>query len=429
MIKLRVLCLFFVSIGFSVPTLAQTWQADGNIKYRLVATDFPERSIFSDLVGDKAVDGALTGRLNFNLKFDHWSAEASYQIAGIHGDTIEYAQRSSSAAEPSFDMFAGASVPDDNTRLIDLTDLVTDGRDYAVVHRLDRLVFGYQGQKNVIKVGRQAVSWGNGLIYTPMDFFNPFDPTAIDTEYKPGDDMLYAQHLFDSGNDFQLVWVARRNESQNTAREVNSIALKYHAFVGSSEFDLLVADHYSDTMIGFGGAISIGGSVVRGDWVITDTNDKRFHNFVTNISYAWTAWDRNVTGSLEYFHNDFGVRTEEFGLTDLADNPELLNRFQRGELFTLGRDYIAGSAVVEMAPLWILTPNIFYNLSDNSALTQLVSQHDLSQNMQLVAALSVPVGPRGTEFGGLEASNVNSQSEPRFNDSSWSIYAQLAWYF
>ncbi|MFT5259294.1 MAG: hypothetical protein ACI9XU_000576 [Arenicella sp.] len=427
--QLWVLCLLFIGIGLSGPTAAQTWQADGNIKYRLVGTDFPKRSIFSDLVGDNTVDGALTSRLNFNLEFDHWSVDASYQIAGIHGDTIEYAQRHSSAGTQSLDIFTKDSVPDDNTRFIDLTEVVSDGSDYAVVHRLDRLVLGYHGEKNIFKVGRQAVSWGNGLIYTPMDFFNPFDPTAIDTEYKSGDDMLYAQHLFDNGNDFQIVWVARRNEDQHSTREVNSIALKYHGFVGSWEFDLLAADHYSDTIIGFGGAISIGGSVVRGDWVVTDTNEKLFHSFVTNISYAWIALDRNVTGSLEYFHNDFGVRIEKFGRADLADNLALMKRFQRGELFTLGRDYIAGSAVVEMVPLWVIITNIFYNLSDDSALTQLVSQHDLSQNIQFVAALSIPVGPRGTEFGGLEANNFNSESELKYNESSWSIYAQLAWYF
>jgi len=37
------------------------------------------------------------------------------------------------------------------------------------------------------------LSWGNGLVFSPMDIVNPFDPTAVDTEYKAGDDMLYGQ--------------------------------------------------------------------------------------------------------------------------------------------------------------------------------------------------------------------------------------------
>ena len=60
-----------------------------------------------------------------------------------------------------------------------------------------------------LRFGRQALSWGNGLFYAPMDLVNPFDPAAIDTEYKAGDDMLYLQYLQDSGNDLQAAVVVR----------------------------------------------------------------------------------------------------------------------------------------------------------------------------------------------------------------------------
>lgn len=421
-----ILCLCFCT-----KAAAQTWQTDGNLKYRLVNTAYPQSSVFSGLSGSNITDQSLTARLNFNKKLGLWSAQASYQIAAIHGETVELTrgQAIALASDSSFSLFARAPIQDDSARLFDLTEIIQEGQDYAVAHRLDRLVLGYQGEQNVIKIGRQAVSWGNGLIYTPMDFLNPFDPTAIDTEYKAGDDMLYAQHLFDNGDDVQLVWVARRDENGATGGDFNSAALKYHGFIGSSEFDLLIAEHYNDTMIGVGGTISVGGAVLRGDWVTTETDNKRFNNFVANISYSWRAWNKNITGSLEYFHNDFGVQSAQLNFTDLANTPELLDRVQRGELFTLGRDYIAGSAVVEMAPLWLLTPNIFYNVSDNSALTQLVSQHDLSQNTQLAIALSIPLGAKGTEFGGFAVANENSDKEVKFSNSSWSLYAQLAWYF
>lgn len=402
---------------------AQTVQTDGDLKYRLVNTAYPESSLFRESLSANATDHSLSARLNINAETKRWSAELSYQLAGFHGDTLE--------ATPEFSGSAllRSPVQTDNARLLDLTSLITDKNDYAVSYRLDRLKVSYQGANNIVKIGRQAVSWGNGLIYTPMDFFNPFDPSAIDTEYKTGEDMLYAQHLFNNGDDLQMVWVARRDDAQKTSRDVNSLALKYHGFVGSSEFDVLIAEHYQDMVIGLGASTSVGGSVVRADWVMTDTDDERFSNFVANISYSWVAWDKNVTGSLEYFHNDFGLRGDNLGVADLAASEALSRRLRRGELFTLGRDYVAASAVVEMAPLWLVTPSVFYNISDNSALAQLVSQHDLSQNTQLVVALSLPMGSKGTEYGGLPFASDQIDLEEKFSNSSWSLFAQAAWYF
>lgn len=420
--RLPVVILLFSVALLSREGMAQTWQVDGNLKYRFVNAAYPEQSIFRDFAGSNAADHSVSTRVNLTSDFDQWSAEASYQLAGITGDTIEYTRDLQGG--PLFQ----SPLQNDDNRLLDLTHTLSEGGSHAFTQRLDRFSVGYQGDRNVVKLGRQAVSWGNGLIYTPMDFFNPFDPTAIDTEYKTGDDMLYAQHLFKNGDDVQLVWVARRNQNKQTSSDVNSLALKYHGFLGTTEFDLLVAEHYRDTVVGLGGSLSVGGSVVRGDWVVSDTDEGRFNNVVANVSYSWNAWNKNITGSLEYFHNDFGIQGDALSLASLNAEPELLNRVGRGELFTLGRDYITGSAVVEMAPLWLLTPNVFYNLSDNSALTQLVSQHDLTQNTQLVVALSVPIGPKGTEYGGFSVNNSTGVEE-KFSSSRWSVYAQLAWYY
>ncbi|MCK4706588.1 MAG: hypothetical protein KAT90_14005, partial [Gammaproteobacteria bacterium] len=101
-----------------------------------------------------------------------------------------------------------------------------------------------------------------------------------------------------------------------------------------------------------------------------------------------------------------------------------VERFNRGELFTLGRQYIAASALIEITPLWILTPNVFININDHSFLTQLVSSYDLKQNWQLQTALSIPGGEPGTEFGGIDSGIVDKKLS-----TDLSLYVQLAWYF
>jgi hypothetical protein len=79
---------------------------------------------------------------------------------------------------------------------------------------------------------------------------------------------------------------------------------------------------------------------------------------------------------------------------------------------------------MELHPLHRLTPNVFVNLSDGSALVQVVSENDLARDLVLLGALSVPLGPRGTEFGGIETATPG-----RYLSTGPNVFLQLAWYF
>jgi hypothetical protein len=122
-----------------------------------------------------------------------------------------------------------------------------------------------------------------------MDILNPFDPAAVDREYKTGDDMLYAQYLGDEGDDLQAVTVLRRDLATGSlAARACSFAFKYHALAGRVEVDVLAARHFGDHLIGLGGNRSIGGAVWRGDLVVALTERRTVVTGVTSLSYSWT---------------------------------------------------------------------------------------------------------------------------------------------
>jgi hypothetical protein len=257
-----------------------------------------------------------------------------------------------------------------------------------------------------------------------MDLVNPFDPAAVDTEYKAGDDMVYLQYLQDSGNDLQAAAVVRRNPLNGEVEsEQATVAVKYHGFVGNSEYDLLVAEHYDDLVLGLGGTWSPGGAVLRGDLVVTDTDSDTHVQLVANWTYSWTWRGRNMSGALEYHFNGFGQQDGRYDPESLAENPDLLERLARGETFTLGRHYLAGSVLIEMTPLWTLTPTLLANIGDPSALLQLVTSRSLSDNVTFLGSLNVPVGPGGSEFGGIES------GDGLYLSTGPGVFAQLAWYF
>mgnify|MGYP001823431736 CR=1 FL=1 len=395
------------------------WDFSGHGKYQLNGYSYPDDSIFRDALGSSAIDQGMEARLKFSKRTGGWDFQADYQLIGIYADTLQL------AGELPGSEWLTRGVINDDRRWFDLTWTIADSSQGALVHRFDRASVGYSTDKTVWRFGRQAVSWGNGMLFNPMDIFNPFDPAAVDKEYKTGDDMLYGQYLLDNGNDFQGVAVVRRNPlTGDVESDQSSLAFKYHGFIGMNEYDLLVSKHYDDLVIGAGGSMDIGGAVLRGDLSWTDTDRDDVLSAVASLSYSWLWGGKNVSGVLEYYYNGFGQPGGEYATEDLLHNPDLLLRIERGELFTLSRNYLAASATIEMTPLFMLIPSAFVNLEDPSSLVQLVAQYDWKQDLQLLAAVNLPAGPSGSEYGGIE-----SPVEGMYFSTGPSLFAQLAWYF
>jgi hypothetical protein len=418
------LCLILLALFLGHPALAHaqgtTFDLGGRLSDQLVVTGYPEDSLFRELTGPESVDHNLELRLNLDVDRGPLSVDASYQLLGLFGDTIDFTREFPEGLQALV-----ARYPRDDARLLDLTHVFRDERGSAVLQRLDRLSVGYASRKAVVRLGRQALTWGNGMIYTPMDILNPFDPAAVDKEYKLGDDMLYGQILQGNGNDVQGVAVFRRSlETGDVDAGASSFAFKYHGFAGRSEFDLLAARHFDDPLVAGGGNVPLGGAVWRGDAVFTFTGDETVLTAVTSLSYSWVWGGKNMSGVLEYFFNGFGQPDGRYDPASLARKPELLQRLARGELFTLGRQYVVGSTLMELHPLFLVTPNVFVNLSDGSALVQVVTQNDLKEDLVLLGAVGLPLGATGTEFGGIE-----TEVPGRYLSQGPRLFLQLNWYF
>jgi len=397
-----------------------TFDLGGRVSPQIAINTYPDNSAFRDIFGSSSVDSAFDARVVFGVQHDRWRFDVDYQLVGIYADRLEFSRELPPELRILF-----PHLPNDRTRLFDLTHVFTDSGKTAAYQRLDRLAVGFTSDHVVMKFGRQAITWGNGLIYNVMDIFNPFDPAAVDKEYKTGDDMLYGQYLHSGGNDVQGVMVFRRDPFTGDVEvDRGSLALKYHHMASISEYDALVAQHYGDTLVGAGANFSIGGAVLRGDLVVTFTDDDSVPSLVTSLSQSWIWGGKNVSGVAEYFYNGFGQGDGCYSFDCLADNPDLLERLARGELFTLGRHYIALSAMIEVTPLFLLTPNVFLNVADPSALVQVVLQNDLRENLLLWSAVNVPIGSDGTEFGGAA-----TEIPGLYLSSGPSASVQLVWYW
>ncbi|WP_157824420.1 hypothetical protein [Moritella sp. Urea-trap-13] len=418
---------FTVILNFSVyandsalvSTLAEHVEVQGHLKFSGALSDTDKTSVYDAIGYSELKDADSDARFNIDGYWGPWQMELDYQLLLTYGDI-------QALRHAPLGVYLGSKPINDDKRLFNLTQTFVDDEKLALTQRLDRVSVNYSKDALVLKIGRQAISWGNGLVYTPMDLFNPFDPALIDTEYKTGDDMVYSQYLFDSGNDVQLVWVVRRDEHGNVTDDVDSSAIKYHFFQAQSEWDLLIANHYRDQIVAISNVTNVAGTVLSSDVVYTYLDTDNVVSAVLNASYSWVLLDKNMFAFVEYFYNGFGQKNGDYSPGALAGNPALWQRLERGELYTLGQRYVTTSVNIEMTPLWMFTPNVLINLSDTSALLQLISSHNLTQNTQLTMVFSVPIGPDGTEYGGV---TVTQYGEPKYLSTEWTFFAELAWYF
>lgn len=295
----------------------------------------------------------------------------------------------------------------DAQRLMDLTwgEAAADDDGMQRLHRLDRFAAEYQGERFRVTIGRQALSWGGGMVFQPMDLFNPFSPTTVDQDYKAGDDMLLIERLFSDGSDLQVLAVARREPGQDASRgevaeSASSIAAKYAVALNDSELEMMAARHYGEQVLGAGLRIPLGGALLRSDLVWTRADDGVHLSALVNADYTFGLAGSPVHVFAEYFHNGFGVNELP---PDLADLPKaLLARVAvRRELFNLMQNYLAAGTSFQWHFLLNQTLAVLANLHDSSYVAQTALSYEASNASRLQVGLAVPIGSAGDEFGTL----------------------------
>lgn len=62
-----------------------------------------------------------------------------------------------------------------------------------LVYEFDRAVYRWRSEQTTLSLGRQAIDWGSGRFWQPLNVFGAFAPTDLDTDYKQGIDAASLQ--------------------------------------------------------------------------------------------------------------------------------------------------------------------------------------------------------------------------------------------
>lgn len=358
-------------------------------------------------------DSFVNFRLTWEPSWDRVSLAVHYVVDGVYGEDAQLARLDSGL------------LPASPRTWFNLTNVFDNRGLFRAEQSIDRLSVAYTAPDFVLRIGRQALTWGSGLVFRPMDLFDPFAPNATDTEYKPGTDMLYAQYLFGDGSDLQAIAVPRPEQKGHgpTANE-SSFALHLHTTILEHETTWLLARDHGDWVL----AAGLNGPLAGATWnievlpTLLRSGPTRV-SMLANISDATTLFDRNTTLFAEYFHNGFGVAGSNSTLATLP--PDLIDRLTRGELFNVREDYLASGMTFEWSPLTTFSPTIIADLNDGSVYLLGAVTYSMSDNLTLIAGAQAPIGPRGSEFGGLRL----TPASPIALAPASLLYVQLRRYF
>lgn len=397
--------LLSASVGF-----AQI-EVQARFKYSGSFTKLPSTDHFRPLVGTSHTENQLDARVQFTGDHESlsWYVDSTFSI--LNGDSIKL--------ENLLRLPNEARRGSQALRRFDLASRLLDKQDTSMVAAIDRAVVQYRKRTWSIKAGRDALSWGNGVVFHPLDLFSPFAPTTVDREFKTSSDLVLLEKLFSNGSDLQALYIGR-SDTVSSSIASSTKAIKYKGLTDSFEYEFVLADHYADEVVAASLQAPIGGALLRTDLVRSCGSSHCFNSGIVNLDYTFSLKGAPLYAFVEFFNNAFGVKRLTPGNLDLPIF--LVERQERGEVFNLMKRYVAVGAVFPLHPLWNQSVTSIRNLHDGGMLIQTFLTYDPSDHTRVQLGILAPFADEGEEFGQLSIDDESTSG------GGWNVFVSLAYY-
>ncbi len=285
------------------------------------------------------------------------------------------------------------------------------GGAYAGVHQLDRLAVDLTVSRVHLVVGRQAIGFGRGVLFSAVDVFSPFTPLQIDREWRRGLDAARVDvRLTDKISiDGTLV--------RSSTWDASAAVGRARGYFGLVDVELLGGWRAGDGFVGLSSSGAVKGAEVHGEvaafrpkgpgpWVWKG---------VAGVSYDFRLW-RGLNVVVEYHYSGFGLNPPA-DLTTLGGG-DFLTRLSRGDMQILGQHAAAVVASTDVSDDARVSLTGLVDPSDGSGLAAPAVVWDFSERASVEAGAYMAWGR------GLEGTMLFTQ----FGATPFTVFAQLRLY-
>lgn len=405
----RVFCLWALLCVADGPLAAvELWSSADGGRYYALDTALK----WTSLLARAPADRALFPQRWSAASLWRWRQSAGGQVHEKLNVHVAYEQRARSLSEGVGDgggegiLLAEGQAP---YRLASLEgELVAVGASFAYRHELDRLQAAYRLGRGELIVGRQAVGWGRGVLFSAVDLFAPFTPLESDREWRRGVDAIRLR--LPLGDLHSLDGVAALSETVGTS----AFLARLQGYWGALDGEMILGWRRRDWLTAVALSAPLGLAEVHTEaafFVLPEALPNGRRQAVQAVlggSYHWDRWGGLLFVG-EYHYAGFALPDRELAVQWLADS-SYAKRLQMGDVVVEGRH--AGALQISWglgyaAPLsfaWVFSPR------DASGVGTLSLSWLFSDNLTLAASAYTPYGkePRAgelrSEYGGTPSS-------------------------
>lgn len=292
-------------------------------------------------------------------------------------------------------------------RLIQLDGQLAAGASFAWRQELDRLAVAYKSARVNATVGRQAIGWGRGAVFSAVDLFAPFSPLELDREWRRGIDAIRAELAITPRLSADAVAAIGEHVDSST------FAARVRGYRDTFDFELFGGWRAQDLVAGVTASAPIGDAELHGELAGFRTpeplpeegplGDRTAIKALAGGSYR-VAIGNGILLLAEYHYSGFGAARAQ-DVIALLREPGFAARFKRGDTQILGRHAIALVAGYEASPELELGLRWLQSPVDGSGVVTPTATARLSDRLSVIGAMYVPygAGPAGpmleSEYG------------------------------
>lgn len=307
---------------------------------------------------------------------DHIAFELHYEIKPVF-----FSKAREGASSGSTLSTLGAS----SYRIGDIRSEIHNDEKISILQNLDRLNLQFSFDPGDLTIGRQTISFGAARFVSPTDIFQPFAPSTLDKEYRPGVDAVRWQGTLGDLTEYDLGLVAN-NEGQPVDSTLYA-RIKTSLRGNDLEAVAILRDDIATFGAGWERALGMFGFWAEAAWTASTSDYPSYMPFpLPEIEFEEDyfrlsvgldrALSEHTLAMIEYHHSSFG--------TDDPEQYQNLSRtegFQSGGIYLVGKDYLIPSISWTATPLLNLSASAFANLTDSSAFVRMSGDYSLSENL------------------------------------------------
>jgi hypothetical protein len=380
-------------------TVRTSVKATGLVSRSLDAPDlFPERTAGESMLRLRIEpEIRASGKTTFNLAYEQRLHYRSAPTTGIAAIGI----LPSELATPF--------------RIEPLVWRVSESAKGAWRHEIDRANAQVHVRRADLTIGRQAIGWGRGVMFTSVDLFAPFSPLEVDREWRSGVDAVRADIKLTDRSSLDLVGAF------GDTLDRSAFVARARGYAGTVDVEVAGGRRGQDLFGGVTSSAAVGDAEVHGEAAAFRVPSGSAHDIVWKAviggSYRFPI-GAGILAYAEYHYSGFGAKHPEDILALLA-TPSFLERFVRGDMQILSRHAVGVTGSYEASPEITYSGQWLHNPGDRSGIIAPAMTYTWNDAVSLLGTVYAPYGrpPAGkvirSEYGAAPLSGL----------------LQLRWYF